>query len=550
MVSIDKKPVFHYNVLMRVTARLDKTVSPYAKGVIDMKAKRFSALLCCTVTVLSLMTGLFTAVGAADIRGDWTVYRTPGSYIPNEDGSEKVVAPCPGYEYTDDGFSILAPSWKDCTPFYTIQTIDKICLQDGFYMQFCVDNYSYAGDNGADHWLAFSIWDSQNLNPGSTKYGQGWIGLMYPLTGDVYSHVSNTTAFASKGKSDIESVKDGEGRELFELEVTYDGADYAISVNGVTVAGLTDVNAHLDSLNKNGDFYVGVTLYTGVRNGAGDLTITKSGTSKDGATVPQGTESLEPEANNLVIADIADPSTVPEGTPAMLWNSELVSKAAGESNMVLSPMGDNAYHCLASESTCEFRWVIPNSMSYDGADFPVFTMLLRNYLNDGGHFFYCAGDELVPSGSARLTWNALTGDGDVVDIGDDEYIIVVIDLTDKWSGRIHQVVPGFSLNDPDYNEWDICYMGFFRTIDEAVNYGYDYLGVDETEAPTEAPTDAPTEEATDAPTEDATEAPTDPVTSTPETEPPKSSGCRAAVGMSAVVLMMAAAAGVALRKRS
>ena len=175
MVSIDKKPVFHYNVLMRVAARLNKAVPPYAKGVIHMKAKRFSALLCCAVTVLSLMTGLFTAVGAADIRGDWTVYRTPSSYIPNEDGSEKVVAPCPGYEYTDDGFSILAPSWKDCTPFYTIQTIDKICLQDGFYMQFRVDNYSYAGDNGADHWLAFSIWDSQNLNPGSTKYGQGWI---------------------------------------------------------------------------------------------------------------------------------------------------------------------------------------------------------------------------------------------------------------------------------------------------------------------------------------------------------------------------------------
>lgn len=66
-----------------------------------MKARRCFALLCTAVMLLSAMTGLFTAAGAVDIEGDWTVYRTPSSYIPNEDGSEKVVAPCPGYEYTD-----------------------------------------------------------------------------------------------------------------------------------------------------------------------------------------------------------------------------------------------------------------------------------------------------------------------------------------------------------------------------------------------------------------------------------------------------------------
>ena len=107
-----------------------------------MKARRFFAIVFSALLVLSTMTGLFTTANAADVEGNWTVYRTPSSYIPNEDGSEKVVAPCPGYEYTDDGFSILAPSWKDCTPFYTIQTIDKKSLQDGFYMQFRVDTFS------------------------------------------------------------------------------------------------------------------------------------------------------------------------------------------------------------------------------------------------------------------------------------------------------------------------------------------------------------------------------------------------------------------------
>lgn len=513
-----------------------------------MKTRKFVALLCGAIMVLSLMTGLFTAAGAVDIEGDWTVYRTPGSYIPNEDGSEKVVAPCPGYEYTDEGFSILAPSWKDCTPFYTIQTVDKQSLQDGFYMQFRVDNYSYAGDNGADHWLAFSIWDSRNLNPGSTKYGQGWIALMYPLTGDVYSHLSTASGFPSVGKTDIGSVKDEENRELFELEVTYDGADYAISVNGVAVAGLSDVNAHLDSLSESGDFYVGVTLYTGVRNGAGDLTVTKAGTSKDDATVPQGTDAREPEANNLVIADIADPATVPEGTPAMLWNSETVTKTAGESNMVLSPMGDGSYHCVASANACEFRWVMPNSVSYDGADFPVFTMVLRNYLNDSGHFFYCAGDELVPTGNAKLNWNAYMDDSEYVQIGDDEYSIVVIDLTDRWSGRIHQVVPGFTVNDPDYNEWDVCYMGFFRTVDEALDYGYEYLGVDDTQ--TEAPTEEATEEITEEATEEVTEAPTEAESAADTTAPADTSdGCRSAVGAGAVALWAAAACVLLCKRR-
>ena len=549
MVHIDNEGFFGYNVFMRavLSIRRDHPLPTHRKGEINMKARRFFALIFSAIMAMSAMTGLLTTVGAAEIEGDWTVYRTPSSYIPNEDGSEKVVAPCPGYEYTDDGFSILAPSWKDCTPFYTIQTIDKKSLQDGFYMQFRVDNYSYAGDNGADHWLAFSIWDSQNLNPGSTKYGQGWIGLMYPLTGDVYSHLSTTSAFPSMGKTDISSVKDDEDRELFELEVTYNGTDYAISINGVPVAGIADVNAHLDSLNPNGDFYVGVTLYTGVRNGAGDLTITKAGTSKEDATIPKGTDAREPEANNLVIADIADPATVPEGSPAMLWNSETVSKTTGESNMVLSPMGDNSYHCVASENTCEFRWVIPNSVSYDGADFPIFTMVLRNYWNDSGHFFYCAGDELVPTGNAKLTWNAHLGEGDVVDVGDDEYFIVVIDLTGLWNGRIHQVVPGFTLNDSSYNEWDICYMGFFRTIDEALEYGYDYLDIDKTR------TEAPTEEITEAPTEtqpEETAADTADVTEADTTAPAASSdGCKSAVGMSAAVAW-AAAAYLLLRKRS
>ena len=515
-----------------------------------MKAKKLFTLFVSAVILLSAVPCLFTAAGAVDVQGDWTVYRTPGSYIPNEDGSEKVVAPCPGYEYTDEGFSIVSPSWKDCTPFYTIQTLDKQSLRDGVYMQFRVDEYSYAGDNGADHWLAFSIWDSQNLNPGATKYGQGWIGLIYPLTGDVYSNVSTSSAFTSVAQSNVSSVKDEDGRELFDLEVSSDGAQYRITVNGVAVGGEDQVTAHLNSLDPNGEFYIGVTLYTGVRNGKGELTVTKFGASKADAATPKGSDSLKPEANNLVIADMADPATVPEGTPAMLWNSETVSKTAGESNMVLSPMGDHSYHCVASQSTCEFRWVIPNSVSYDGADFPVFAMLLRNYMHDGGHFFYCAGDELVPSTAARMTWSITESDCEYVEIEDDAYTLVILDLTDLWSGRIHQVVPGFNVLDESLNEWDVCYMGFFRTADEAADYGFDFLGVDFNEQETTAAVTVPA--STEPPTETVADTqPAETESAATVTEPPAEGGNGCASALGAVTLVwVTAAAYVTLRKRS
>ena len=44
-----------------------------------MKARRFLALLCSAIIVMSAMTGLFTTVSAVEIEGDWTVYRTPSS---------------------------------------------------------------------------------------------------------------------------------------------------------------------------------------------------------------------------------------------------------------------------------------------------------------------------------------------------------------------------------------------------------------------------------------------------------------------------------------
>ena len=66
---------------------------------------------------------------------------------------------------------------------------------------------------------------------------------------------------------------------------------------------------------------------------------------------------------------------------------------------------------------------------------------------------------------------------------------------------------------------------------------------EETDAPTEAPTDAPTE----APTDAATDAPTDAGTDAPTEE--TKDGCNSVIGFSAVAVLAAAAAAVALKKK-
>ena len=85
-------------------------------------------------------------------------------------------------------------------------------------------------------------------------------------------------------------------------------------------------------------------------------------------------------------------------------------------------------------------------------------------------------------------------------------------------------------------EFTLLGFQFFDTLDEAMNATG---GEEATEAPTEEKTEAPTEEVTEAPTDaPATEAPT---------EAPKS-GCGSVIGFSAVAVLAAAAAAVALKK--
>ena len=76
------------------------------------------------------------------------------------------------------------------------------------------------------------------------------------------------------------------------------------------------------------------------------------------------------------------------------------------------------------------------------------------------------------------------------------YLEVIDELLMEKGGRIHNIRPFFSVpdtTDPEICEWDVMYMGWFRSVEEAQQYAIERLAMDPV---TEAPeTDAPETEA-------------------------------------------------------
>ncbi len=524
--------------------------------------------LCLILTMLSgLLTAMAIPTAAADIPGDWTTYIAASEYpAEGEDTTGRVFKPEAGYKYTGEGFTIVPADYTDSAPFMTVQSKELMPVKDGVYMEFRVDDFAYGGPEGnIDNWICISITNKPKVTPGLTTFGGGWMGLIRSngVKEDAKVESCNTKEavgdyggeFRVIGSSNIKTVKDAQGREIYTLEVTNLGGQYSIKVNGVAVMGLGDISANLNGMNKNGDFYVGVTLYSSVKDGKAAMTMLKYGTDKNHAYVPTGTDSKEPQPNLFKVAEIADPSTIPENKPALYWDASVAAPPNG-TNVTLTALGDNAFRVNMSAELGYFSWNMSRSTSYSGTDFPVFTVLLRNFYGTGGTLWYYGGNILGAAETNKEAW--IVDDSFYYMSEDDEYFLVTVDLTDLWEGRINGLRFDFATPEGS-REFDICYMGFFRSVDEGKTFAearltemgvlVDGEATQETEAPTEEVTEAPTETSAETPAEtdpkpEETAEPT--VTEAPETE----KGCASAVGVGAVgLLLLAVAAGAVVRKR-
>ncbi len=521
------------------------------------------------IPVMAFTASAETAEGYPDpAEGFWSTWRTPGGYNLEEGES---YTPAPGYKYTSEGFTTIPADYTNMTPFFTVQTSNPQDLKQGFYMQFRVDDFSYTGENGdKGEWICLSITDRRLISPGVTTFNNNWLALLRGSGNGSAGGQSWTTTKEEKdqgiagtfdihGTFDLTGIPMDEDREVYELEVTWNGSAYEIQINGVVIPGAAAYSKHIASFEE---CYVGVTFMSGEKNGTASCTILKQGTSKADAETPSGNDEKEPDPNILVYGDRVDASTVEENQPALLWDahkSTFFGSPTG-SNISLFPTGAYTYHVTANAASCEFAWHIKNPLTYHAEDFPVFAMMLKDFYGNDGYLYYCAGEVMNMSQNAMTAWTPFD-DNSYIYGADDEYTYIIIDLTDLWEGRIHSMRPAFNVDpsDPDQTEWDIEYMAMFRSVEEAKTYGEAYLKPlvgdlptdpvdpgDATDAPTEAPTAAPTDAPTAAPTDAPTAAPTD----APATEAPKADdGCASVLGMGTVAILAAATAAVALKKR-
>ena len=494
-------------------------------------------LITLLLTVAMLLSMAVIVPAAADVDGDWITLRQANDYpeVDPETGEEPSFTPAPGYEYTSEGFTTIPADYTGICPYFNIRSKDKYDIKEGLYLQLRVDDFSYRGPEGiADEWILFSLWDSENIAPGQNGYGDGWFGLIRGSGGGEDATFEGET---------ITPELDDQGREIYTFEVEWDGSQYNFTMNGVPIAKSNTITSKLNQVNKDGEFYVGISIQSQTKDGVAALSILKFGTSEKDAVTPVGTDSALPEPNNNIVADMMDSANIPENQPAVYWDASIYKNVTGQ-----------ALEFTALDANGFFTWKVRKDQSYAIEDFPVFAMMVKDYWK-GGTLWYFGGDIVGPTAGYHITYNAF--DGEYFDEGFEDYTLILVELDGMAEGRINGFRIDFNGMDvTDEGEFEICYMGCFRSWDEATVYGTRYLKGEDAEISTEAPTEEVTSEATEettaAPAGNDPEAPTNApdgnATADPaDTDAPKT-GCKSVLGIGAAALLCAMAAAVALKK--
>ncbi len=532
-----------------------------------MKIKRTLALVIAAIMVLAALPAMtITTMAASDTPGIWDTFRAATDYREGtnpETGEPYTYKPAAGYMYTEEGLVNVPANYENTTVFTTTQTKEKQNLQDGVYMQFRVDEFSYGGETGkADQWIAVTLWDAQQPSPSSKKSGSGWVALMRMpgngATGGVtgWNEIAKSEenpegAWGGTGEMQVTPVMKND-KETYTFEVTYSVANgYDVKFNGASIPGSETISNHLNSLDESGHFYVGVTLYSTVKGGKGAVSILKYGTSASDATVPEGSDSKPAEENiNVPAAEIADQSTIEENMPAYFFDASNTSDP-GAHHCEITPQGDNSFHVVGNEgmSSVFMTASVPRTVSYAAEDFPIVAILTRNYMPEGGTIWYSAGDVMIGNNDYTAQWSWYDG----LMFGENmEYALATVDLTDCWEGRINGLRIDFNgmIYEGD-NVFDVCYIGFFRSVDEAVAYNATRL---EAMGVSSVPVTEPSYEEVTDPNEDETNGETNANTgdASGETQPIEGDdkGCASVMGAgSAALILSAAMAAVVLKKK-
>ena len=538
--------------------------------------KKLLSAVIVAAMLLSLLSVIAVVPASAAIEGMWHVYSQAGDYYL-EDKEDDEFAAVPGYEYTDDGLSIIPADWTDKSPRFGVHTKDVVDLKEGVYLEFRVDDFTYSGDK----WFCVSVADKTYVAPGTQnveKYGESVQALIRPNdNGEISFAQWYHGAFVWDAQNNMtatdEEKYDENGKPIIALTITWDGTTYAMDINGSPApdATISYMNEHY----ANGEAYVGLNVMNSNKGGTAACTILKFGTSKEDAEVPVGEDSAEPTPfKGDPIADIIDPSTVAEGQPAIYMNgsrtlsdSKSSTGRSGTGNTRLNE--DGTFRYIANSTNAEISFAPKNEISYSIDDFPVILGLTKNFCTcdmDGECMAFESADMYIMTGefigaddqhkasNINMSYDPIVKDGDT-------YLYFYVDTSEdiNWDAEGRFNGARLDLNgillEPGKNAFDVCFLAVFRSVEEAEEYVMNWIGVEEENTTdTDAPdggetTAAPSgdKEETNAPDKDETNTPV----SGDKTDDKADGGCGSFVGFGSIAMIaLAAGAGcVTFKKR-
>ena len=538
--------------------------------------KKFLSLLLAVAMIVSTL--IIVSLPASAVEGDWMVYARKEQYRDDYEDDEYVSVM--GYEYTNEGFHTTSPEfYAGQSPRGGLQTKTTYDLKEGVYMLIRVDEFSY---DAPDKWLNLNLWSEPMVELASSdaeRDGYGVQTIMRPgndgkfiqLEWYIEGFTQVQVSYAFQGVD----MYDEEGRALFELVVTYENNSFALTINGI--AAPQKVIDYMNETFVDMEAHLGMAFFHTKTLGDASFTVLKYGTTKETALTPSGDDKEAPVNYSLEVAEIADPSTVEDGKPAILINGSKDASdsytTAGKSstgNSILNE--DNSVTYIASSSSVSVVYKPKNEVSYSIDDFPAVMMLVRNLCTCGEEDGSCIACEEVTMYLVTGEFNSPDGDHctplyvcwEPIEIDGDSYLYFYTDMSDDFApwdaeGRVNAVRMDFNEIDyatPGLNQFDVCFVGFFRDMEDAEGYVYDYLGVEkpaETESTTEEATTEAPDETTDATTEttkapeQTTGADSDDNTANDD----ENSGCGSVVGFGAVAVVttIGAVAFVTFKKK-
>ena len=536
--------------------------------------KRFISILTAFALLISLAVVAALPASAA-IEGDWIAVGRANQY----DGSipESEYTSVAGYEYDGEGFHLTAANWAGQTPWARFVSRNTVDLKDGVYMEIRIDEFNYSPT--LDSWFTFYFWDQMHMTPGTRGNGEGVYNHIRPTgqninywyTGDC-SQLNQTNRITQMTCGDDEST-------LFILELSWNekNSTFVYTINGVEAPAAVISYMNEKWGGDNSLAYVGFALQHSELNGKVACTLLKFGTSADDCSVPTGEDSAEPEdwSYNYVTAPIVENPDIEPGQPAVLMNGDIdgshtkfaPTTATGES---ISINADGTVHIVATNADSSTGiWMVDNDTSYSIKDFPVVMMVTKNLCTcadsdkiDGrcvafetGAVFVMTGDNVSPGSACYISDSGVSWDAYY--IGEDSYLSFIVDASwYDFEGRINGArfdVQGVDINTPGAGAFDVCFIAFFASEEDAEAYfmsyieGLGYISEETTEEETTV-----SEEDTSS-SEQQTEVGGDDQTTADDLvpEPAVKNGCGSVVGFGAIAIaaIVSAVGAVSFKKK-